>query len=474
VQLLLSSLGGAALGAFAVFALMRRAIARARRESIAATEAAKSERAQLRARQTQELQQVEATLRAEADAARAQLAAAREQQRQETDAREAAEHAEQTAVEPEPSEMARAFSRDLATIVSGIEGGTFRLIESTPSLRAQGDAVESLWLAIRRLRRFHGKVAAYSHAPHPTPGSVQIDRLLTSLREELSSSALGLQISWNLPQPSLRLCGDHDDLLLALTLATTALHHLERGAMRLLVQVEPSFEGAQPEAHVQLVLERDESLDTPSRPHSPSASFLVARTAAAHLLRAYGATMTFAHEPGHEASAVVQIPLQTGDEETEFAAEQDARAHQAEHADASAAEANSAQDEPIVTIPRAHRYGGVLVLEEDASVRNMLATELKAQGRAVFACPDGAAARSLIQATPERFEVLVVDHVGRLDAGDMLASTVTKLCPELRVFVLSEVRPGRVPSQLADRVTEIRKPFGVRELRRALAAALTV
>jgi hypothetical protein len=31
-----------------------------------------------------------------------------------------------------------------------------------------------------------------------------------------------------------------------------------------------------------------------------------------------------------------------------------------------------------------------------------------------------------------------------------------------------------VPSHLADRVTEIRKPFGVRELRRALAAALTV
>jgi len=302
---------------------------------------------------------------------------------------------------------------------------------------------------------------------------VQIDRLLTSLREDLSSSALGLQISWNLPQPSLRLCGDHDDLLLALTLATTALHHLERGAMRLLVHVEPSFEGAHPEAHVQLVLERDESLDSPLRADAPSASFLVARTAAVHLLRAYGATMTFAHEPGHEASAVVQIPLQTGDEETEFAAEQDARAHQPE-TDAGNGAMDPAQAEPIVAIPRAHRFGGVLVLEEDASVRSMLATELKAQGRAVFACPDGAAARSLIQATPERFEILVVDHVGRLDAGDLLASTVSRLCPDLRVFVLSEVRADRVPSQLRDRVTEIRKPFGVRELRRALAAALTV
>ena len=183
--------------------------------------------------------------------------------------------------------------------------------------------------------------------------------------------------------------------------------------------------------------------------------------------------MTLAHEPGHEASAVVQIPLQTGDEETEFAAEQDARAHQTE-TDAANDNAEAAPTEPVVTIPRAHRFGGVLVLEEDASVRGMLATELKAQGRAVFACPDGAAARSLIQATPERFEILVVDHMGRLDAGDLLASTVSRLCPDLRIFVLSEVRQDRVPSPLRNRVTEIRKPFGVRELRRALAAALTV
>lgn len=464
---------GAALGAVVAYALLRRAVKRAQQETQRAVETARLERAQLRAKQTEELRSTEAALAKEADSLRLQIAQLEQRAQRDSAEREAAENAEQTPVDPEPSDMARAFSRDLATIVSAIEGGTFRLIESTPTLRAQGDAVESLWLAIRRLRRFHGKVAAYAQAPHPTPGSVPIDRLLTSLREELSSSALGLQISWNLPQPSLRLCGDHDDLLLALTLTTTALHQLERGAMRLLVQVEPSFEGERPEAHVQLVLERDESLDAPLRADSPSASFLVARTAAAHLLRAYGATMTLAHEPGHEASAVVQIPLQTGDEETEFAAEQDARAHQAE-TDAANGDAEAAQAEPVVTIPRAHRFGGVLVLEEDANVRSMLATELKAQGRAVFACPDGAAARSLIQATPERFEILVVDHVGRLDAGDLLASTVARLCPDLRVFVLSEVRRDRVPSQLLDRVTEIRKPFGVRELRRALAAALTV
>jgi hypothetical protein len=90
----------------------------------------------------------------------------------------------------------------------------------------------------------------------------------------------------------------------------------------------------------------------------------------------------------------------------------------------------------------------------------------------VFACADGAAARSLMQATPERFEMLVVDHAARLDAGDQLAVTAARLCPMLKVFVLSDLADQQLPADLAARVTRIRKPFGVQELRRALATAL--
>ena len=459
---ILTAIGGALVGAAFAYALSRRAVARVRKDAARAQTAADANAADLRARHARQIATLEREVAAKAEALDKEL------QQIEERARELAAHqdAEQTRIDPTAFEMARAFSRELATIVSGIEGGTFRLIEQNPGLRVQNESVESLWLAVRRLRRFHGKVASFAHAPHPTPGTVQIDRLLTSLREELESSSLGLQITWNLPQPSLRLRGDHDDLLLALTLATTALHCLERGAVRLSAHVEPNFEQDTPEVHVQLVLERDEDVAMRKTPTQPSASFLIARTAAAHMLRAYGATLKFTHEPFHEASAVLQIPLATsdvsavGDDETA-------------HAPAPSEAPPIAPEEPIVELPRTHRYGGVLVIEEDASVRTMLTAELRAQGRAVFVCPDGASARSLIQATPDRFEILIVDHAARLDAGDLLCATIRKLCPALRIVVLSAAQTSAVPAGFADQLTEIRKPFGVGELRRALLQALT-
>src|SRR5262249_57418216 len=66
-------------------------------------------------------------------------------------------------------------------------------------------------------------------------------------------------------------------------------------------------------------------------------------------------------------------------------------------APATAAEPALAPAEPPVEVvaaeARRHDYGGVLVLESDPTVRAMLASELKAWGRAVFACADGAAVR---------------------------------------------------------------------------------
>jgi CheY-like chemotaxis protein len=460
VSPILTAIGGAFIGAAIAYTLSRRAAARVRKDAERAQAAADANAAELRARQSRAMAKLEREVAKKAE----QLD--RELQQIEERARElaATEDAEQTRIDPTSFEMARVFSRELATIVSGIEGGTFRLIEQNPGLRVQNDSVESLWLAVRRLRRFHGKVASFAHAPHPTPGSVQIDRLLTSLREELESNSLGLQITWNLPQPSLRLRGDHDDLLLALTLATTALHCLERGALRLSAHVEPNFEHETPEVHVQLVLERDEDVAMRKHPTQPSASFLIARTAAAHMLRAYGATLKFTHEPFHEASAVLQIPLETSEVEATVNGE-------AVHAQTDPMP--TATEEPIVELPRTHRYGGVLVIEEDASVRTMLTAELRSQGRAVFVCPDGASARSLIQATPDRFEILIVDHAARLDAGDLLCATIRKLCPALRIVVLSAAATSAVPAGFADQLTEIRKPFGVGELRRALMQALT-
>lgn len=461
--MLLHALGGAFIAtAIAIAIAWRRRVAwcEATQRADAALQQARGETEQRHAR----------ALASQSAAAGAEMSTLRErlrafEERAQVQVRDA--DAEQSKIEPRPAELARELSRELATIVSAIEGGTFWLVESAPALREQNDAVEALWLAVRRLRRFHGKVAGFAHPPVTTVGSVSIDRLLADLREELNATALGLQMSWELPKPSLRLFGDPDDLLLALTLATTALHHLEHGALRLFAHVEPNFDRETPEVHIELALERDEGLETIAHPRPPGAQFLVARRAAMHLLRAYGARVSFSHEPGHSASALVQASLVMHEEDAE---DRDVAASTLTSASLLDAESEA---EHIVEIPRRHQYGGVLVIEDDAGVRTMVTAELKAQGRAVFACPDGAAARSLMQATPDRFEFLVVDHASRLDAGDLLVATAARFCPELRIVVLSDSNSTRVPVPLSSRVTEIRKPFGVQELRRGLAAALS-
>ena len=110
------------------------------------------------------------------------------------------------------------------------------------------------------------------------------------------------------------------------------------------------------------------------------------------------------------------------------------------------------------------------MLEGDPTVRALLANELKACGRAVFACADGAAVRSLMQATPQRFELLVVDRPSRLDNGD--AELAARLCPDLKVFVLSDATEDDANNQLIGRAHRLKKPFGLQDLRRALREVL--
>lgn len=435
----------------------RRASAVARIQSVVENLRQRLDEAQAAAAATEQLSAesraaaAEVRIRAAAEAEAADTAALAEPA---ANAAEAEVARQVCALEPEPKTLAQTLSHELANIVSGIEGGTFRLIEAVPMLRARSDAVEILWLAIRRLRRFHDKVRAFVQGPEAEPGTTPIEPLLLGLRGELDATALGLQMAWSLPRTLPVLRGAIDELLGALVFVSMALQQLERGALRLSIRVEPCFDGDQPQTQLELDLERDEMPRRLPPQKPPPPAFLVARTAAQNLLRSLGGSLWIDHEPGHAARALVRLPIVSAEEVLQPALP---------------------DLQPITDVPlpigRSHRYGGALLIESDPNVRSMLASELKATGRAVFACADGAAARSLIQATPDRFEMLVVDNAARLDAGDMLAATATRLCPSLKVFVLSDFADLQLPPDLAARVTRIRKPFGVQELRRALAAA---
>jgi len=359
-------------------------------------------------------------------------------------------------VEAKP--LAQTLSHELANIVSGIEGGAFRLIEATPLPPVRSNAAEGLWLAIRRLRRFHDKVRAFTTTPELDETTVSVESLLMSLRDELEASELGLQMTWNLPRTLPVPRGDNDALLAGLMFLSMALQQLAQGALRLSIDVEVSFVDDQPHVQLELRLEWDEDPGRHPLPSPISTAFLVARTSARNLLRSQGCSFSIDHVPGHLARALVRMPA-TYTSTSPMRPMLDSPVMP------------PAADSPLPMLDR-NRFGGVLVLESDPTVRTMLASELKACGRAVFACADGAAARSLMQATPDRFEMLVVDQATRLSASDQLATTAANLCPDLKLFVLSDGAEGELPIELAQRVHRIRKPFGISELRRALASVL--
>ena len=120
-----------------------------------------------------------------------------------------------------PETFAEALAQELAEIVPGIEGGAYRMMESTTQADARAAAATNLWLSIRRLRQFHDKVSAFASAPTHSAGPTAINDLLLILRQELEYSRLGLEISWVLPPsfPQLK-CGQ-EALLRALLMVCT-------------------------------------------------------------------------------------------------------------------------------------------------------------------------------------------------------------------------------------------------------------
>lgn len=359
-----------------------------------------------------------------------------------------------------PETFAEALAQELAEIVPGIEGGAYRMMESTTQADARAAAATNLWLSIRRLRQFHDKVSAFASAPTHSAGPTAINDLLLILRQELEYSRLGLEISWVLPPsfPQLK-CGQ-EALLRALLMVCHALLELEPGGLRLSLAAESSFDTETPFAKLELTVEYDEDPIREPQAGSASLPFTIAEQSANNLIRSFGGSLHFEHDRGHSASARIQIPAT--DEPTPERLRLAAKANDVDHGQRAASGAADLR----------HSYGGVLVLEGDPAVRSLLAAELKTLGRAVFACSDGAAMRSLLQATPDRFELLIVDRPSRLDSRD--ASIALHLCPDLKVFMLSDSDEVGSSNALIARAHRIKKPFGLQDLRRALGTVLAI
>ena len=355
--------------------------------------------------------------------------------------------------------IARTLADELATLLSGVEGRAHHLIEAAPDRTQLPHAAEGLLAAIQRLRLLHSKLVAFSGGRHVEPGVAALEPLLRELSDELQHQQLGLEVrresAAHVPPLAAAKHVVHDALLFL----GAALLRAERGANNLSLATELCFRDDEPQVQIELALEwAHEPVLCPTPLHDDPA-FTLDFEAASQLIAGHGGELSVHHLPGRSICAVVRWPLARRDTEVE-----PALLEAIATADPVARSATTSSPASL------DRHGGALVLESDPAVRALLSQELKAAGRAVFACADGAAARTFLEATPDRFELLVVDDAQRLDATDPLAATIRRVAPNLRILALW--RSPNAPSPDWPDLRHVAKPFGVHELRAALASVL--
>lgn len=363
------------------------------------------------------------------------------------------------AIAVDSRQLALSLADELANLACGVEGRAHHLIETAADRTGLPRAAEALLASVQRLRTLHNKLAAFGHAARPARGATTtaIQPLIARLRDELQTLQLGLELRWEPPQhlPEIAIAADvaHDALLFL----CGAMLRAERGATHLSIACETCFANEEPSVQLELVLEWITEGNAPAVALLDDPTFTLDLEAANQLVAGHGGELTIHHLPGRAVRAVVRWPL-----------------GQPELVAADLVEGFRPVPIPQPAEPvrgRAeHRYGGALVLESDPAVRAMLANELKSAGRAVFACADTTSARTFLEATPDRFELLIVDHPQRLDGGDALAATIRAVAPGLKIFVLSA--GPHAASESLPGLHHIQKPFGVHELRHALASVL--
>jgi CheY-like chemotaxis protein len=115
----------------------------------------------------------------------------------------------------------------------------------------------------------------------------------------------------------------------------------------------------------------------------------------------------------------------------------------------------------------------VLVVDDEAPVRELASRILEGQGYRVLSAPDAAAALRIVAADPE-VALLITDVVLPGTGGRELADRATELRPGLRVLFMSGYTEDVILQRrlLADDVVLLRKPFTAEKLARRTREAL--
>lgn len=374
----------------------------------------------------------------------------------------------ETIVAPESHQMALSMAEELASLVSAVEARSHHLIEAAPTRTQLPGAAEAMLTSVNRLRTLHTKLVAFGRGRRVESGTTDVAEMIASLGDELQQLQLGLELRWDPPPELPRIDANPDAVRDAMLFVCAALLRAERGATRLTFTAERSFSRERPTIKVELNLEWITVHGRADREDLVDQTFALDWEAAKHLVHSHAGELTLSHLPGKAVRAVVRFPIAVPSEP-----EADVQRPVGDAAPppvAGAAERPRSTEPAVAAGEQQHHFGGALVLESDPALRAVLARELKASGRAVFACADGASAHTFLQATPDRFELLIVDDAQQLDDHTPLARTIRAHTPSLKICLLTPKPPAASPAW--PDLHCLQKPFGVHELRRTLASIL--
>jgi two-component system cell cycle sensor histidine kinase/response regulator CckA len=120
------------------------------------------------------------------------------------------------------------------------------------------------------------------------------------------------------------------------------------------------------------------------------------------------------------------------------------------------------------------RDASILLVEDDASVRRLLAILLESAGYRVTAAADAAEALAIVSESQRRFDLLLSDYVMPGLSGLELANTLRATLPELRVVLMTghaEI-PGSAVAELPRGAELLAKPFTREQLQRVIIGML--
>lgn len=345
-------------------------------------------------------------------------------------------------------ELSESLGEELAILASGVEGQSQLMCEALDTPIRAAEHAEQVWETVRRLRFLSEKLQCASLVPPFEMQPTDVRQLLGNLVPEIENyAAVSFQVSLATASSLPMAMAQPEALGKAVLFLIESVFELEPNASKLAVQAQ-SQSGDHDELVVCVDIEaHNEDDDEDEVRVASSSETMFSLLAAQNLLQAQGAEVSLRHTPGLNATASITL----------------------EATSSADAEPPSGLDEETP-----HQFGGVLVMEGNPTIRHMLARELHKTERNVIVCADGVAATSLFEATPERFEALILEQESRRIDGQQVALRALATRPDMKIVMITPAPGTTLTPELAshENLRIIHKPFGMMEIRESLGSLL--